>query len=115
MMRNVKKLLGQVVTGTLGIWLASRFIPDVEFSGSWQNLIIAGIVLGLINFFIKPILKSITLPLRIVSLGLFSLVINMGMIWLIDILFAELTILGIVPLFWTSLVIWGLSLIVNKI
>lgn len=111
----MKKLLGQVITGILGLWLASRFIPDVEFSGSWKNLVIAGIVLGLINFFIKPILKSISLPLRIVSLGLFSIVINMGMIWLIDILFAELTILGIVPLFWTSLVIWGLSLIVNKI
>lgn len=108
----MQKLLAQLIIGIAGIWLASRFVPGVSFAGDWKTLIIAGVILGLINSFIKPILKSIALPIRIISLGLFSLVINMGIIWLIDIFFKELVISGILPLFWTSIIIWALSLII---
>ena len=105
----------QIVTGILGLWLATLFVPGVEFLGSWKTLVLAGIILGLINFFIKPILKLITLPLRIVTLGLFTFIINMGLIWLVDIFFTELVILGIIPLFWTSLIVWGLGFFITKI
>ena len=88
-----------------------QFVPDVAFTGDWKLLLFAGFILGLINFFIKPILKLVTLPLRILTLGLFSLVINMAMVWLVDIFFTELIITGVVPLFWTSLIIWGFSTI----
>jgi len=107
----MRNLFLKIFSGILGLWLASEFITGVEFTGSWQLLLLAGFVLGLINFFIKPILKLITLPLRILTLGLFGLVINMAMIWLVDIFFVELIIVGILPLFWTSLIIWGLSLL----
>lgn len=109
----MKKLLLTIASGILGLWLASQFVTGVEFLGSWQDFLLVGLILGLINFFIKPILKLITLPLRMLTLGLFGLVINMAMIWLVDILFAELIIQGIIPLFWTTLIIWGLGLAVG--
>ena len=104
----------QIVAGILGIFLAQRYVPGVEFTGNWQTLVLAGVILGLINFFIKPILKIITLPLRIITLGLFGLVINMFLVWLVDIFFPELIIEGIIPLFWTSLIIWALAFILIK-
>lgn len=104
----------QIVAGILGIFLAQRYLPGVEFIGSWQALVLAGAILGLINFFIKPILKAITLPLRILTFGLFSLAINMGVVWLIDLIFPELVIRGIIPLFWTSLIVWGIGFILIK-
>jgi len=104
----------QIAGGILGIFLAQRFVPGVEFTGNWQTLALAGGILGLLNFFIKPILKFISLPLRILTLGLFSLVINMLMVWLVDIIFPELIIPGLVPLFWTSLIVWGISFILIK-
>ncbi len=104
----------QMVAGILGIFLAQRYVPGVEFIGPWQTLVLAGVILGLINFFIKPILKIITLPLRILTFGLFSLIINMLMVWLVDIIFPELIIPGIIPLFWTSLIVWGISFILIK-
>jgi len=107
----VRRLILQIIAGILGIWLAIRFIPRVEFADSWQILILAGLVLGLINFFIKPILKIITLPLRILTFGLFGLVINMGMLWIVTLVFPKLKISGILPLFLTSIIIWGLNLI----
>jgi putative membrane protein len=106
----ITRLIVQIGAGILGIWLATQFVPGVEFIGPVKSLLIAGTILGLINFFIKPILKVITLPLRILILGLFSLVINMGMIWVVDILFVELVITGLIPLFWTTIIVWGLSL-----
>jgi len=107
---NLSRLLFQIVAGILGLWLAIKFVPGVEFQGTLNTLLLAGLVLGLINFFVKPIINKITLPLRILTLGLFSLVINMIMVEVVDILFPELIIEGIVPLFWTSLIIWVLSL-----
>ena len=110
------RLILQIAAGILGIWLAQRFVPGVEFIGPIQTLFVAGLILGLINFFIKPILKIITLPLRILTFGLFSLVINMGIVWVVtDILFpTDLEIQGIVPLFWTTVIVWGLSWLLPK-
>jgi putative membrane protein len=105
----MSRLIFQVIAGILGFWLAVKFVPGVEFLGGIRYLLLTGCVLGLINFFIKPILNFITLPLRALTLGLFSLIINMGIIWLVDILFVELVIAGICPLFWTTVIIWVLS------
>lgn len=107
-----RKLFFQIIYGVLGIWLASQILPGVEFIGSGKMLLLVGIILGLINSFLKPFLKFITLPLRIITFGLFSLVINMGMIWLVDVLFKELIIAGLLPLFWTTLIIWGLGILI---
>ena len=108
----MSKLIFQIIAGILGLWLATKFVPGVEFSGSLQALCLAGLVLGLINFFIKPILKLITLPIRILTLGLFSLVINIAIVWLVaDVLFpGDLEIHGLLPLFFTTLIIWLVSL-----
>ena len=104
------KLIFQIIAGVLSFWLAIKFVPGVEFvEGEMKYLIMAGAALGLINFFIKPILKIITLPLRVLTLGLFSLVINMLMVWIIDILFPELIIRGIIPLFLVTLIVWLVS------
>lgn len=107
----MRRLLLQILAGILGLWLASYFVSGVEFIGSWKTLLLCGLILGLINFFIKPVLNFIALPLRMLSLGLFSLVINMGLIWMVDVFFTELIIKGLIPLFWTSLIIWGLTFI----
>lgn len=106
-------LLWNLIGGTLTIWLAVKFVPGVDFTGEMKYLILAGCFLGLINFFIKPILKIITLPLRILTFGLIGLVINMLIIWAVDIFFPELNIQGIVPLFWTSLIVWGVGFILG--
>ena len=124
----MNRLILQIIAGILGIFLATKFVPGVslevipgqsslfgiEFTASWQILLLIGSALGLINFFIKPVLKMITLPLRILTFGLFSLVINMVMVWTVDILFPELVIQGIIPLFWTTVIIWGVSLLLGR-
>jgi putative membrane protein len=109
----LQNLILQAASGILGIWLADQLVEGVIFTGSLPTLVLAGFLLGLVNSFLKPVLKIITAPIRIITLGLFGLVINMAMVWLIDLLFPELIIYGIVPLFWTTLIVWGTGLIVS--
>jgi len=107
------KLIFQAIAATAALWLAVRFVPGVEFVGEIKYLVLAGVALGIINFFIKPILNLITLPLRVITFGLFSLIINMALVWIVDIVFPELIIQGIIPLFWTTLILWGVSIVLG--
>lgn len=108
------KLVLHIISAALGLFLATQFVPGVEFYGSYFMLIIMGAVLGLINFFIKPMLKAISVPIMILTLGLSTLIINMAIVWLIDIIFpAEIEIHGVVPLFFTTLIIWVLSFLLG--
>ena len=106
----IGKLLFHIISGALGLFLAAKFVPGVEFYGTFLMLVIIGGVLGIINFFIKPLLKAISLPIKILTLGISSLVINMAMVWLIEILFPrDLEITGLLPLFLTTIIIWALN------
>ena len=105
----MNRILLQVIAGIAGLWLAIKFVPGVEFTGKIQYLLLTGAFLGLINYFIKPILKIITIPLRMLTFGLFGLIINMIVVWVVDIFFHELIIRGIIPLFWTTIIIVALS------
>lgn len=107
----MRTIFFQIISGILGLWLAKQFIFGVEITGHspYTTLLFAGFTLGLVNLIIKPILKFITLPLRMLTFGLFGLVINIMMVWLVDLFFDQLKIEGIVPLLWTTLIIWGLA------
>lgn len=118
----MRRLFFSIVSGILGLFLAQLFVPGVNLTvipgrvilgvsivALWQILILTGGILGLLNFFLKPILKLATLPLRIITLGLFSFVINMFLVWLVDVFFPELKIKGLAAIFWTALIIFGLG------
>jgi len=111
----MSKFIIQLIAGILAIWLATIIVPSVKFEGPVLNLIFAGIVLGLLNLTIRPIVELITLPIKIITLGLFSLAIGVLMVWIVDILFAQLIIPGLNPLFWTSLINWGLIIVLALI
>ena len=118
----------QIVSGILGLWLADRFIPGVDFKGFLfilptgiadlskllNTLTFAGILLGILNFALKPILKKITFPLRIITFNLFSLVIAMFLVWLVDIFSPELIIQGLKPLFFTTIIVLAVNFILSK-
>lgn len=107
------RLLVQILTNALAIFLAAYLVPGIVFTGNILNLLIAGLILGLINFLIKPILKIIAAPLLILTLGLFSLVINMALLWLLEYFVPELTITGLWAYFWGSLIVSGLNIFIG--
>ena len=71
----------QAVITALGLWLAAEVVPGVDFT-STGALVAAAVILGLVNAIVRPIMILLTLPLTIVTFGLFLLVVNAAMIGL---------------------------------
>src|SRR5215218_11347955 len=88
----------RLLVGGLGLWLASELVPGISIRGSW-TLIGAAFLLGLVNAVVRPVLVVLTLPITILTLGLFLLVINAAMLSLVSSLFQDFTIDG----FWSAL------------
>lgn len=68
------RILIHLTLSTLAVWVSARLLPGVWVDG-WGNSLIVAIVLGLINTLIRPILFILTLPINIMTLGLFTFVI----------------------------------------
>ncbi len=105
---------------TFSITVVSYFLPFIHISGdtTWDRIkiaFIAGLLLGLFNLLIKPIVRILTLPINILTLGLFNIVINAGMLWIVDLIIKELEIEGFWGYVWGTLVISIINIVVSKI
>lgn len=78
----------------LGLYLASALVPGVEIVGT-GTFILAAVLLGLVNGFVRPVAFILTLPLTIVTLGLFLLVLNAGMFGLVAAILDGFSVAGL--------------------
>ena len=76
------RILAQLTLNGLGIYLAARLVPGIEYTGGILYLLLTGLVFGAINLLVKPLVTLLSLPLIVITLGLFFLVINGAMLWL---------------------------------
>lgn len=88
------KFLVRAVFAALGLWVASVIVPGVYVNNT-GTLIVAAILLGVVNAIVRPIVFILTLPLTIVTLGLFLLVVNAMMIGLVDLLLGGFDVRGL--------------------
>lgn len=80
------------------------YLPGVSVN-SWYAAFVAALVIGLINAVIRPFITLLTLPVNILTLGLFSLVINALMLWLASSVVKGFDVAGFWPAFWASLIL----------
>jgi putative membrane protein len=66
----------------IALFLAVYFVPGINLEGEWTSIIWLALIFGLINAFLRPLLKLLTCPLIFLTLGLFSLLINTFLFWL---------------------------------
>lgn len=105
----------QIISGIIGLYGASKFIQGFSFTGDILQLLAAGAILGALNFFLKPILKIILLPLRILTLGFFTFIINIAILSGVDQYLETLIIHGITPLLWGTILISVLSIVLERL
>ena len=74
------KLLLKIVLNTFTLWIVSYLIPGFVFENT-QSLIVAAVVVGVVNTFIKPVLQIIFIPLSIVTFGITAFLINVVLLW----------------------------------
>lgn len=95
--------------------LATAYIVPGFHVDNFTTAILAAIVLGIVNTFIKPIIGFITLPLTIITLGLFTFVINAVVLFLVSSIVKGLTIDGWVPAILAAIVLSVVSTILNAL
>ena len=75
------RILLRLVINAVALWVAVRFIPGISFSGNPALLLAVALVFGVVNTIVKPIVTLLSLPVVLLTLGIFLLVINALMLW----------------------------------
>ncbi len=116
------RFLVRILANALAIYLAAYFVVGFDFPIDlildWKLLLLAGLTLAIFNAILKPILKLISTPLIMLSLGLFTLLINMGLLWLLSQFIVELKIANLWAYLWGTIIIslvnWVVELFIKK-
>jgi len=74
-------IVGILVTA-VALWLATVVVPGIRIESSLTDFLVVALIFGLVNAFIRPVARLISLPIRILTLGIFSFVINALMLML---------------------------------
>ncbi len=107
------RLILRVLVNAVALWVAAALFSGITLSSRFVTILIVAAIFGLVNAFLKPIATLLTVPLTILTLGLFTLVVNAVMLQITDALTSGLEVTG----FWTSvggglvisIVSWALS------
>src|SRR6266536_4115684 len=115
-------ILLRLVINAAALWVATQIVPGISYMGDGVSLFGVALVFGVLNILIKPILWVLSLPFLILTLGLFTLVLNACMLWLTGVFSDSLGlgfhVRGFLPAFVgglvVSLVSFALSLFVSS-
>ncbi len=117
--KNMEHMLIRLTINSLSLAAAIKLIDGITFTGEWWKILIVAAVFGLVNALIKPVIQLFTIPLIILSLGLFTLVINAAMLAITSALSGPLNlgfhISGFWPAFWGAIVISIVSMMLTWI
>ena len=101
----IRRLLVKILVSALALWAADALLGGFVVTGGLKGYLIAGVVLGLLNALVRPLVKLISLPLIILTLGFFTVIINIGMLLLAAHLTGLILIEGLGTLLWATFII----------
>ena len=115
----MRSLLLHWAFNAAALWVAAHFIVGLDFSGGPVRLFLVAAVFGVVNSLLRPLLTVLTCPLIILTLGLFTLVINAVMLlvtgWLSQRWDLGFSVTGFWPAFWGGLVVGIVSFVLSMI
>ncbi len=111
----------QILVNAGALYAADYVVEGISFSGEWWKFLLVALAFSLLNSYLRPILRILTFPITIISMGLFLLVINAGMLLLTGLVSEQLALGFVVADFWSALfgalvvavVGWLLSMVVG--
>ena len=120
----MRRLLLRLLVNALGLYIAVQLLrPGISATGGWVTYVVIALILGLVNALVRPLLALLTSPIIILTLGLFTLVINGLMLWLAGAIGTALglgfEVHGFVPAFLGALVLsvvnWAFTLLIGDL
>ncbi len=111
------RLILRWAINAVALWVAITFIPGIHAQGGWISLLGLALIFGFVNALFRPLLKFLTCPLIILTLGLFVLLINTVLFWLSGLIGQYFgigfTVDGFWPAFFGSLVVSIVSMVLT--
>ena len=107
-------LLIRWVLNAIVLWAVAALTPGVSFTSNW-SILVTSLAFGLINAIIRPLVILLTLPVNILTLGLFTLIINALMFWLASTMVKGFEVADFMAAFWAALVYWLITLLIGMI
>jgi putative membrane protein len=104
----------RVVVYTLALLAAAHVVSGVSLD-SLTSALVAGLLLGIINAVVRPILVVLTFPITLLTLGLFLLVLNAFCLWLVSVFVTGFHVAGFWPAFWGALLVSVVSWILTAL
>jgi len=96
----------RALISAIGLWIATRWVSGIRIDNA-GTLVLAGVLLGVVNAIVRPVLIILTLPITLLSLGLFLLVVNTAMVALVAWMLPGFHIYGgFWSAFATALIVW---------
>ena len=99
------RFLMRIVVTAIALWAATRLVSGITFHGSWIGLAGVALVFGLLNSIVRPVLSFLAFPILIITLGLFTFVLNAVMLLFTSALSSSFGIDFHVAGFWAAF--WG--------
>lgn len=111
----MKKFILQIVgLGLVVYYVLPSLIPGISIDEP-RTALIAALLFAIINFAVKPILRVITLPLNILTLGLFGLIVNVLLFWFVASIITGFTVVSFMAAFWGALALTVANWILDKL
>ncbi len=111
------RLLARLLINAFALWCAARFIDGIHYTGTWRGLLGLALVFGFVNTFIRPVLSLLSFPIRLLTLGLFTLALNALMLlltaWIASRFEIAFTVRGFIPALLGSLLISLISMMLG--
>jgi len=112
-------ILLRLLINAAALWAAARFVNGIGYSGSWPGIVGLALVFGALNTFIRPVLSFFSFPITILTLGLFTVVINALMLmltaWIAVRVGISFTVDGFVPALIGAICVSLLSMVLGAI
>lgn len=109
------RFLIKIAAVALAVWVTTMIVPGIQVSGGLRNYLVIALILALINATLGTLLKILTLPLAILSLGISLLVVNTAMLLITDRLSESMTITGFWSAFFGAILISIISSLITQI
>ncbi len=110
----MSRIITRLIINAFALVLASGIVPGIHIRGFWP-IFSAAVIMGLVNAFIKPVVLLLTLPINILTLGIFTLFINAFMLELVHFIVPEFQISGFTAAFLGALLISIVSTILSHL
>ena len=111
-------LIASVLGNAFALWVTTVLVPGITFRGDLLTLVIAGAIWGLFNLIVRPIVMFLSIPLLILTLGLFYFVLNGILLWVASFFLPGYFVSGIIPGILGALVMtvvnWAVGALVKK-